>query len=287
MVSAKFMIIPSPIFQERVYAFFERPSSRRAWLFRAFTITLIVYSSAAVGGEFFYPEIAGQYAETLNRMEVFVVSVFSFEYIARLWASPSRRRFILNFYNLIDLVAILPIFFTGQNLGGLRVIRLARFARALRILRAAKVLRLFFQTSTINTSRIVQENVIKNIVVIIGVILIHEPITVFLRGANPDSLGDIMFAASILVLAAMFGFFSLSYADFDPIRTSHRVLIHLTTGLLLLPVGGMFSIIQVIISIELAAFPTVISAGIWFVYAAVILWDFANVLKVSERMRAT
>ncbi|MEK7122331.1 MAG: ion transporter [Patescibacteria group bacterium] len=277
----------SPTFRERVYAFFEHPSSRSAWLFRAFTITLIVYSSTAVGGEFFYPEVAGQYTKTLNRMEIFVVSVFSFEYIARLWASPFRGRFIVNFYNVIDLLAILPIFFTGQNLGGLRVIRLASFARALRILRAAKILRLFFQTSTINTSRIVQENVIKNIAVIIGIILVHEPINSFLRSTNPDALGDIMFAASILVLAAMFGFFSLSYADFDPLRTSHRALIHLTTGLLLLPVGGMFTIIQVIISIELGTFPTVIFAGVWFVYAAVMLWDFANVLKVSERIRTT
>jgi voltage-gated potassium channel len=277
----------SPTFRECVYAFFDQPSSPLAWLFRALTFILIIYSSVSVGIEFLYPEIAGQYTETLNSMEIVVVSVFSLEYIVRLWASPSRGRFIINFYNVIDLLAILPIFFTGQNLGGLRVIRLARFARALRILRAAKVLRLFFQTSTINTSRIVQENVIKNIVVIIGIIMIYGPIDAFLRGANPDALGDIMFAASILVLAAMFGFFSLSYADFDPLRTSHRVLIHLTTGLLLLPVGGMFSIIQVIISIELGTFPTVIAAGIWFVYTAVMLWDFANVLKVSEKIRST
>ena len=276
----------SSIFQERVHAFFEHPSSLLSWLFRAFTVVLIVFSSISVGVEFLYPQIAERHANILYGMEVFVVSVFSFEYLARLWASPSRGRFIVNFYNTIDLLAILPIFFTGQNLGGIRVIRLARFARALRILRAAKVLRLFFQTSTINTSRIVQENVIKNIVVIIGIILIHEPIDTFLGSATVDVLGDVMFAASIIALAAMFGFFSLSYSDFDALRTSQRLLIHLTTGFLLLPIGAMFSIIQIIISIELSTFPTIIVAGIWFVYTAVMLWDFANVLKISEKMRA-
>ncbi|MDP2630865.1 MAG: ion transporter [Candidatus Uhrbacteria bacterium] len=280
------MAPPLQNIRERTYNFFESPSSLPALLFRVFTIVLILYSGVSVGIEFFYSGLAARYSDALLKGEIFVVSVFSFEYLARLWASPSRGQFIVNFYNIIDLLAILPIFFTGQNLGGIRVIRLVRFARALRILRMAKVMRLFFQTSTLTTSRIIQENVVKNISVIIGIILVHEPIDAFLRSTNVDVLGDIMFAASILALAAMFGFFSLSYGDFNPLRTSQRLLIHLTTGLLLLPVGVMFSIIQIIISIELATFPLILVAGIWFVYAAVMLWDFANVLKLQETMKA-
>lgn len=269
--------------RERVYAFFEQPTSVSARIFRVFIILLIIYSGGSVLIEFFYPSTAEDHALIFERMEILVVSIFSLEYILRLWASSSRVRFITNFYNVIDLIAILPIFLSGLNLGFVRIARFARFARALRIIRMAKIMRLLWQTSTPNTSRIVQENVLKNILIIIGILTIHGPLVIFLESVNKDALGDVMFATSILALAAMFGFFALSYGDFNPKEALQRFLIHLTTGFLLFPIGVMFLIIQIILSLQIAATPFIIIFGIWFVYTSVVLWDFANVLRLRKK----
>lgn len=89
--------------------------------------------------------IQNQYGTTLNRFEVFSVTIFTVEYIGRIWsctASPlhptgflGRIRFALRPMLIIDLLAILPFFlpFVECDLRTLRVLRV------LRILRIAKV----------------------------------------------------------------------------------------------------------------------------------------------------
>ncbi|MEK7583216.1 MAG: ion transporter [Patescibacteria group bacterium] len=271
--------------QERVHEFFETPSTAWAWRFRAAIILLILCSGVALGIEFFYHELAARHKGFLHGFELFLTIVFSMEYGLRLWSAPSRRKFIFNFYNVIDFIAILPFFFSGLNIGAIRVVRFARFARATKLFRMLKVLRQFWQTSSINTSRLIQENVVKNIVLVVGIILIDHPLSKFLHQVDSGALGDVMFATSILALAAMFGFFSLSYRDFDPTRVSQRILIHLTTSFLLFPVGVMFLIVQTVLSIQIESSPTIIVFGIWFVYTAVVLWDFANVMKLQEKIK--
>ena len=270
--------------REKVFAFFEQPASLGAWLFRLLIIALIAYSGVAVALEFFAPARAEQYSDVLYRMEVFLVIVFSAEYLLRLWAAPARGRFVGDFYNLIDLAAILPFFLTGLNLGVIRLLRFSRFARAIKLVRMAKILRHFWQTSAFTTSRVVQENVIKNILVMVGIILVSSPLHSFVQGVDPALLSDVMFATSILALAAMFGFFALSYGDFDLQQPAQRFLIHLTTAFLLLPIGVMFLLIQQILTIQLESFPSILVISIWFVYAAVVLWDFANVLKLHQQL---
>jgi len=74
-----------------------------------------------------------------------ITLVFAADYLARLWASPVRGRFVINIYNIIDIFAILPSFivlFTGfgsATTSSLRILRLLRTLRILRLVRAANM----------------------------------------------------------------------------------------------------------------------------------------------------
>ena len=83
--------------------------------------------------------------------EIFSVTIFSIEYFGRLICcnhgqegSVSRKKFIFNAGNIIDLLAILPFFlsFLSLDLRALRVLRLMRIFRLVKIAKYAPTLKL-------------------------------------------------------------------------------------------------------------------------------------------------
>ena len=67
-------------------------------------------------------------------VDMAVVSIFSIEYILRLWVAKNRLKYFFSFYGLIDLFSILPSLITMSELRflrGLKVLRIMRFLRFL------------------------------------------------------------------------------------------------------------------------------------------------------------
>jgi voltage-gated potassium channel len=89
--------------------------------------------------------IGDKYKVAFNIFELFSVIIFSFEYLLRVWSSPSRHdlgnssslikrlKYIFSFTGMIDFLAvipsILPYFFGGVDLRWLRVLRLLRLLK--------------------------------------------------------------------------------------------------------------------------------------------------------------
>ncbi len=70
----------------------------------------------------------------LQLFDVIVVTVFSVEYMLRVWVAEKKLKYIFSFYGLVDLVSILPSFITLSELrflSGLKVLRVLRFIRFL------------------------------------------------------------------------------------------------------------------------------------------------------------
>lgn len=123
-----------------------KPGDQASRVFDVAILTLIFLNVlAGVFGT--VPRIELEYDALLSWFETISVAVFSVEYIARLWACSSdkrfaeplrgRLRFALRPLPLIDLLAIVPFYlpFLSIDLRSFRVLRL------LRILRVAKVAR--------------------------------------------------------------------------------------------------------------------------------------------------
>lgn len=74
-------------------------------------------------------------------IEWVAVSIFSVEYLARLYISRPRHRYSLSFFGIIDLVSILPTLLGLGNWTFLKSARAIRIIRLLRMLRLAKLAR--------------------------------------------------------------------------------------------------------------------------------------------------
>lgn len=121
-----------------------RPGDRASHLFDVCLLTLILLNIAAVILET-VNSIEARWGVALSLFEWASVTIFSVEYLARLWAAPAdpryagairgRLRYMITPLALIDLMAVLPFYvpFASFDL---------RFARALRLTRIFRVAKL-------------------------------------------------------------------------------------------------------------------------------------------------
>lgn len=84
--------------------------------------------------------IRAEYGAILRTFEWIVTGIFTIEYLLRLIAAPRPFRYMVSFFGVVDMLAILPtylsIFFVGTH--SLLVIRALRLLRIFRILKLAQ-----------------------------------------------------------------------------------------------------------------------------------------------------
>ena len=84
----------------------------------------------------------GVYHAIFTGIEWGTVILFSAEYLLRLWVAENRKEYVLSFFGIIDLVAIVPTFLGMGNLTFLKSARTVRIIRFLRLVRLSKLSRL-------------------------------------------------------------------------------------------------------------------------------------------------
>lgn len=106
-------------------------------LFDVLLIILILLSVLAVMMES-VDFVSKKYGTFLYAFEWVITIAFTMEYIARVWVVRDKKRYVLSFFGLIDLLSIIPTYLSlvvvgSQTLAILRVIRLLRIFRVLRL----------------------------------------------------------------------------------------------------------------------------------------------------------
>lgn len=120
--------------RKEINTFFE--SNSGIGLYFNFFIQFLIIVSIVNFSILTLPNLNIRTQEIINGLEIFCVSIFTVEYLLRLYASESRFKFFFSFFGLIDLIAILPFYLTlGMDLKSLRVIRLFRILRLFKFLR--------------------------------------------------------------------------------------------------------------------------------------------------------
>ena len=136
-------------FRRRVYELFEpRLGGRAGRLVDWAILILIAVNVTAVMLETVEP-IFERFAETFHWLEVVSVTIFTVEYVARVWSAVEaaeyskpirgRLRFAMRFLVVIDLLAILPFYLAALGIGvDLRFLRALRLVRLFRLLKLAR-----------------------------------------------------------------------------------------------------------------------------------------------------
>lgn len=132
--------------------------------------------------------------------------------------------------------------------------------------------------------KIIKENIIKNVILIILLTIVYSPIRDYLSNsdiaADKASAGDILVAISIIAVIACFGNFAFTYEKIDAERTFHRYLAHFTTGLLMLVIGTSLISTSILVSFIMGHF-ILVDVMLSMLYVACISYDFYDLLKAS------
>ncbi|MEM6546102.1 MAG: ion transporter [Pseudomonadota bacterium] len=115
--------------------------SRWGRYFQLLIQVLIVLSVAAFTVETL-PDLAPFWRRVLRQFEVFVIMIFTAEYLLRLYVAERRWKFITSFDGIIDLIVILPFYLQfAIDLRSLRVFWLFRVFRLFKLVRYADAAR--------------------------------------------------------------------------------------------------------------------------------------------------
>ncbi len=102
----------------------------------AILLSIVVISLESV------PEISEKYGPLLNNLKWFFTSLFTLEYLLRVYCVKKPWKYITSFWGIIDLLAFLPdyiLFFAHADRHGFAVIRSLRLIRVFRILKLSWV----------------------------------------------------------------------------------------------------------------------------------------------------
>lgn len=130
--------------KHKVYQLFEEPgSSRAAFCVVTFIVICIILSTVSFCAET-VPTLSGKYEHVFQILEIFFVTVFTIEYLLRLWASVPEKmplnKFVLDPMNIIDVLSILPFF---VDLALMYLAKESEWNVDLRVLRALRLMRVF------------------------------------------------------------------------------------------------------------------------------------------------
>jgi voltage-gated potassium channel len=220
-----------------------KPGDLPGKVFNIFILSLILLNMLAVIIGTVKP-LEERYEFAFHWFEVFSVSVFSVEYILRVWSCVSREeyskpiigrlRFVTKPMSVIDLLAILPFYlrFISVNLTFIRALRLFRIFRIAKLGRYSSSIRLF---SRVFKNR-KEELVITMMVMLILVIMASSFMYFAESEVQPDKFADIPATMwwSVMTLT------TVGYGDVYPIT----------------PLGKFLATIIAILGVGMAALPT-------------------------------
>ena len=102
------------------------------------------------------PGLSETEQQWLQWFEVFSISVFTIEYLVRLWWSTPWTGYAFSFFGIVDLLSVLPFYLSlGIDLRSLRAFRLLRLFRILKLVRYSAAMRRFHRAFVIAREELV------------------------------------------------------------------------------------------------------------------------------------
>ncbi|HAP70062.1 MAG TPA: ion transporter [Flavobacteriales bacterium] len=119
--------------KEQLHKIVVESDSKRGRIFDLFIQALILLSLITFSIETL-PDLHDYHKRQLRWFEIFSVTVFTIEYVLRLWLTKPTKAYAFSFFGIVDLLAILPFYISsGVDLRSIRVFRLLRLFRVFKL----------------------------------------------------------------------------------------------------------------------------------------------------------
>ena len=215
----------------------ESQDTKSGLLFDVFIQTLIILSLISFSIETL-PNLSQNTISILNVFETIAIAIFTIEYLARLYVSDRKLAYIISFYGLVDIIAILPYFIlSGIDLRSIRIFRLLRVFRILKLFR--------FNDSIITMKKafanIKNELLLFTFLTMIVLYVASVGIYFFEKDAQPEQFKSI-FHCMWWAIATLT---TVGYGDIYPITTGGKIFTSIITligiGIVAIPTGLLAS----------------------------------------------
>jgi voltage-gated potassium channel len=162
------------------------------------------------------PNLSGSASEFLGQLEVFIMVVFTIEYLLRLYVSDKKWDYISSASGLIDIIAILPFYLTTNvDLRSLRIFRLLRLVRAFKLLKYSRALKRFGRAFMIAK----EEFILFGVVTLMLIYLSAVGIYYFESQAQPEAFASVFHSLWWAVVTLT----TVGYGDVYPITVGGRM----------------------------------------------------------------
>jgi voltage-gated potassium channel len=199
----------------------------------AFTIQLLIITSLITFTIDTLPDLSGSTKELLGYIEVFTVIIFTIEYLLRILIAEKKLSFLLSFYGLIDLAAILPFYISsGLDLRAVRIFRLLRLVRILKLFRYNQAIKRFHRALIIAKEELILFGFVAMIMLYLSAVGIYY----FENSAQPDQFKSVFHSLWWAVTTLT----TVGYGDMFPV----------TAG------GKFFTFLVLMVGLGIVAVPT-------------------------------
>lgn len=212
-------------------SYFHRESVNKK--FEAFIALTIIASVICFSLETL-PELPHHASSILSIMEYAFVTIFTLEYLLRVFTAEKPLKFIFSFYGIIDLLAIAPFYMSGLiGLETLKLMRLFRLVRVLKLMRYGSALKRFYDAIAESREELIIFFTATIIIIFLGAVGIYH----FEHQAQPQAFRSIFDALwwSVVTLT------TVGYGDLYPITDGGRlftfVILLAGLGLIAVPTG--------------------------------------------------
>ena len=162
----------------------------------------------------------------VNQAETIITIIFVVEYLLRFWVAETKLKHFFNIYSLIDLAAILPLFFAQQHF---QVIRLFRALRILRLLRFLELRHFFF--GSIETIHLI---IFRIVFIITAIVFVSSGLIFYAENAiNPQDFRTFFDAVYFSVVTLT----TVGFGDITPVSDYGRVItvLIIISGIVFIP----------------------------------------------------
>lgn len=184
------------------------------------------------------PNMPDTFSKIIEYFELFTVSVFSIEYLARIYFSKNKLKHIFSFYGIIDLLAILPFYLSlGIDLRSIRAIRIMRIFRLFKLGRYSNAL------NTLTTAFMQAKEELAVYMGFLSILMFISSVGIyyFENPAQPELYASIFHS----LWWAIATFTTVGYGDIYPITAGGRiftfVMLMLSLGIVAVPTGVVSS----------------------------------------------
>ncbi len=180
------------------------------------------------------PHLSAKSIQILNYIELFIVLIFTVEYIARITVADKKIKYIFSFFGIVDLLAILPFYLPiVLDLRSIRIVRLLRLFRAFKLLRYNTAVHRFHAALKIAKEELVLFGIVASMAFYVAAVGIYY----FENTAQPEAFSSIFQSMWWAVVTLT----TVGYGDVYPVTNGGKIftffVLMVGIGIVTVPAG--------------------------------------------------